>query len=549
MEKVLAGTIICPGIAFGQAHVLTRKLSVPRTALSPDRVAAESKRYDRAVRLVQEHLHEHVLQAHRDAGLDALKLFNIHELMLGDEEFHQSVRRRIAEQLQGPEWALTEEAERLSGRLEASGDPYLQARVEDIWDMAQNLLAALCLPAARYAAEMRESAENHILVSSNLFLSEAMKARNARARGLVTSSRALTSHAAILLKGFNIPSLGAVRGLAEGVRPGDELILDALKGRLIVRPSQETTQSYEALRRAPATRRRKLPAAAVETRTADGTRVTLLANIDNAGQVELLLDNRLEGIGLFRTEFLLLGTERIPDEQEQYLVYRRVMERMRDRRVVMRSFDLGADKRLPYLERCLAQNPSLGIRGIRRHLLRRPEELRTQLRAILRAAKGASIDILIPMVTTLADMAWVREVLAEVMGELAASGTPFCESPRLGAMIEIPAAAFSVQSILPAVDFVSLGTNDLIQYFTAADRDNEAVQRYGDLRNEAVLFMMRHVADAAKGMGRIADVSICGEAASVPENVPLLLEMGYRSLSISPVAADPIRAAVRGTRL
>jgi phosphotransferase system enzyme I (PtsI) len=549
METLLSGIVICPGVALGKAHVLIRDIQISQITVPADRIAAEIERYDQAVRLVRTHLREHVLDAHQDVGLDTLKILDIHELMLGDEHFHESVRTRMARQLLSPERALAEEAERLSEQLEASGDPYLQARLEDIWDMVHNLLAALRLPPSRYAAEMHQSAENQILVSRNLFLSEVMKARYSGARGLVSASRALTSHAAILLKGFNIPALGAVEGLEGAVRPGDELILDALTGRLVVRPAEETKRAYLAAARPLRTGEAPPEPGAVETRTRDGSRIVLLANLDNAWQVQLLLQNRLEGIGLFRTEFLLLGTDRVPGEEEQYAVYRQIFERMRGRRVVMRTFDLGADKRLPYLDRCLAQNPSLGIRGIRRHLLRHPEELRTQLKALLRAAAGRSADILLPMVTTLAEVLWVRELMAQVKDELAASNTPFCGAPGLGAMIEVPAAAFAVESILSAVDFVSLGTNDLIQYFTAADRDNEAVQHYGDLRNEGVLFMLRHVAEKAAAIGRVQDVTICGEAASVPENVGLLLRLGYRSLSISPVMAEAVRAAVQAVSL
>jgi phosphotransferase system enzyme I (PtsI) len=301
MEKILSGKIICPGFAMGRAHVLIRDTEIPNVRIAPDRVVHELERYARAVRLVREHLREHVADAHGDAGLEARKIMDIHELMLGDEHFHESVRSRVAEQLLSPERALADEAERLSGRLEASGDPYLQARVEDIWDMVHNLLAALCLPPSRYAAEMHQSVKNQILVSKNLFLSEVMKARNSQARGLVSASKALTSHAAILLKGFNIPALGAVEGLEEVVRPGDELILDALGGRLVVRPAKKTKRAYLAARRPPRRGGPPLEPTAVETRTKDGSRIALLANIDNAGQVELLLQHRLEGIGLRRS--------------------------------------------------------------------------------------------------------------------------------------------------------------------------------------------------------------------------------------------------------
>jgi phosphotransferase system enzyme I (PtsI) len=260
-------------------------------------------------------------------------------------------------------------------------------------------------------------------------------------------------------------------------------------------------------------------------------------------------DVNLEGIGLFRTEFLLYSTDSFPDEDEQYAIYKRTIDAMQGRPFVLRTFDVGADKRLPYLERCVGQNPALGLRGIRRQLLRCPGELNTQLRAALRAAAGTTLQLLFPMITTVDELRKIKELLSRVKADLQAEGKTFCSELKIGAMIEIPSAAISIKEILSEVDFVSVGTNDLIQYFTAADRDNEAVSHFGDISNEAVVFLLRYIIDGASEMGRRDDVTICGEIASDPGSIPLLLKLGYRSLSISSVLSHRIRTAISETDL
>ena len=486
---------------------------------------------------------------HQETFLDAQKMLEFHEMMLNDELFHESVRRRISKDLMNTEWAITEEADYITRHLESSGDPYLQARIEDIWDMVHNILLSLSLSPMEYSAETKMIGKEHILVSQNLFLSEVMKARRFQAGGLVTKSNAVISHAAILLRSFNIPSLGNVKDLETKIKNGDEMIVDGIKGQLILRPTKMTLDAYHSLQRRILSSAHRREYLAPETRTRDGTKVRLLGNIDNYRQIDLLVHNSLEGIGLFRTEFLLFETESFPGEEEQYRVYKKIMEAMSGRQVVMRTFDIGADKRTHYLERCMGQNPALGIRGIRRHLLRHPDELHTQLRAMLRAAAGFSIDILFPMITTMEDVSQSVEHLNQVKKDLATEGVPFSSKVRIGVMIEVPSAAIAVEKILSAVDFISIGTNDLIQYFTAADRDNEAVHHYGDIKNDSVLFLLRYIIEQAIKMDRVKDVTICGEIASEPENISILLSIGYRSLSISPVQTEAIRSAVMQTEL
>jgi len=291
------------------------------------------------------------------------------------------------------------------------------------------------------------------------------------------------------------------------------------------------------------------PSPPISARTKDGINVRLMANINNPDEIHLVLRNRLEGVGLFRTEFFVLETESFPTGQAQYDIYHRVFTAAGGRMVVIRTFDIGGDKKIADLHYCTGQNPALGVRGVRRHLLRRPDELQTQLCAILRAAVGFPVGILFPMITTVDDMREVKRLFENVKEKLRRENKPFSEEIQIGAMIEIPAAAISVGDILAEVDFVNVGTNDLLQYFVAADRDNDTVLRYENFENKAFLWLLGFIIERAAELGKEKNVTICGEGASHPELVPLLLSLGFRSLSITPTSAKSTRNAIANTDL
>jgi phosphoenolpyruvate-protein phosphotransferase (PTS system enzyme I) len=309
---------------------------------------------------------------------------------------------------------------------------------------------------------------------------------------------------------------------------------------VIVRPSSRTKTEY--LASAEAAETPIVSGKAAPCVTLDGTEIVLRANIENPKQIPLVLSRGLDGIGLFRTEFMIAPDGCVPTEDQQCAIYRRVFTDAVGRFVAIRTFDIGADKQVGLAGGCTGANPALGLRGIRRHLMKEPAELHTQLRAILRAAIGSNFAILLPMVTTKSDVARTKHVLDEVEDDLRREGVELPETFALGAMIEIPAAAISVQQILAEVDFISVGTNDLLQYFMAADRDNERVVQYHDPTDPAFLWLLEHIITQAAAIGREADVSVCGEIASDRHMVPHLLRLGYRSLSISPVAAAMVRA-------
>ncbi|MBW1691049.1 MAG: phosphoenolpyruvate--protein phosphotransferase [Deltaproteobacteria bacterium] len=542
-EIVLRGITICPGIGIGRVRVLDRRRVFPRTKIPADQVQSEKQRYDQALQLVSDHLIEHIKEDHSDSSLSTSLILKSHQAMLTDEQFHDAVRSRIVAECKNAIWALELEAMKIIAQLEASRSPYLASRAEDVRDLVTSIGNALSATPQAYKKALPQKKEFQILISGDLYPSWAIEARRFRCVAFATESNALSSHAAILLKGFGIPTVGGVRGLREHVEDGDEVIVDAIDGVVIVRPGAETVQKFTALKQQFELPEDLAPLPAIGGTTKDNTPIRLMANIDNPDQIQLVRSNRLEEVGLFRTEFSVLQSNSFPKEEEQYAIYRHVFTAAGSR-VVIRTFDIGGDKQIAGLNYCTGQNPALGVRGVRRHLLRHPEELRVQLRAILRAAVGCRADILLPMVTTADEIRQVKNILEDVKEELRKEGSPFSDEVCLGAMIEVPAAAIGVSEILAEVDFVNIGTNDLLQYFVAADRDNVAVLGYENFENKAFLWLLEFIIERAAELGKEQAVTVCGEGASHPELVPILLGLGFRSLSITPTAAQSVRAAI-----
>jgi phosphotransferase system enzyme I (PtsI) len=513
-------------------------IPIPQDDLVLSKVAAEQHRYSAAVQTARRHLPQHVATVHGDPVPEAKAIFEVHQAILADESFHSKVRNRIAAERKRAEFCLDVEANSLILAFDGMRDPYFKARGEDIRDMACNLLAVL----SKSEDDVhRPLAEEDVVLSRHLHSTHAIMAHRGHARAFASESRALASHAAILLKGFAIPSVGGVPNLFDVAQEGDRIIIDGSGGLVIVRPSSCTEREYGA--RKQAAEAPPFVGDVTPCITRDGIRIALKANVEHPDQIALMLAHGLDGIGLFRTEFMIPPMGRIPSEDEQYAIYCRVFQEASGRFITFRTFDIGADKQMGLSLACAGSNPALGVRGIRRHLMNELGELRAQLRAILRAAGNQDVGILFPMVTTRNDVTRAKRVLAEVGDELRAPGAGLPQNVVLGAMIEIPAAAISVQDILAEVEFISLGTNDLLQYFMAADRDNERVVQYNDATTPAFLWLLKHIIVQAAKVGRERDVTVCGEIASDARMLPHLLRLGYRSFSIAPVAANMVRDA------
>jgi len=546
-EKTLEGRIVAAGVAVGVALVEDETVAFPRYTISESQVEDEQERVRRAVEAIRRGIDYQLGQIGDQEEGDLHQLLRVAEMVLADDQMLEAINRRIAATRRNAEWVVAEEGERVVQRFQNLSDPYLRDRSEDMRDLGRGLLEALAAERTGSTCSLNVI-DRPVVVSRSFFASTALYARRLGAVAFVTESQATASHAAIILKGLGIPVLGGVAGLLENTRPGDDVVVDALAGRVVLRPTAATRAKYEEVleqEKADGARldRQAEVGAPVRVQTRDGEVVHLLANIENPRQLTVVIANRLEGVGLFRTEFLALERGRVPGEEEQVAIYRKVLRAMRGRPVVIRTLDIGADKDAG-LARCTGANPALGVRGVRRHLMREPEEFETQLRAILRASPEGRAKILIPMVARIEDLRQARAHLEKAKGALAAEGVPFSRDIPLGAMIEIPSAAISSREILEEADFISIGTNDLVQYFTAADRDNPDVLTYQDTRDPAFVWLLEYIAKSAREAGRMDDVSICGEMASDPEMIAVLVRLGYRTLSVSPAMAESVRRAV-----
>jgi phosphotransferase system enzyme I (PtsI) len=547
-SKKWYGRIISPGIAFGYAHLEEPLPSAYNLTIEPGEVQEENTRLEEAVSRVRGRLEEYLRVFDSPSEGDLKDILSSQLAMLDDRSFFQAIHSRIESQFVSAERAVEEEFSTIENRLGTSRDYYLRARTEDLRGLCQLIRKALLLgPAAFGPIDPDKKAP--VYFSANLRPTAVLRARRAGAVAFVTSSTAYTSHAAILLRTSGIPALAGGAISDAPLEEGTPLLVDAVRGELHIHPTDRSMKRALSLakRLKETVAHRAMPP--LEAATQGGQKISLWANIDHPSQTVLCFQNRLTGIGLFRTEFMVLEMGRIPDEEAQFEVYRKVVKQLQGRPVVFRTFDIGGDKVTAGLHDCKGVNPALGICGIRRHLLREPEEFRTQVRAILRAAQEGTVSILLPMVTHVGDVEKARVLMDDVRAELAAQNIPFNPNVRVGAMVEIPSAALKIKEILPAVDFISIGTNDLLQYLAAADRDNPEVIAYHDIDTSGLKPLLRSLMKEVRAQGRAEDVCVCGETASDPRAAKFLVQIGITTLSISPGSASTVRKAIEKVRV
>jgi phosphoenolpyruvate-protein phosphotransferase (PTS system enzyme I) len=541
----LEGRVISSGLAFGVARVEQPfSFATAPLTITAEEVEGELLRLRRATDLVREHLEEHVRGVHAPAQEDLEQIVAAHLLALDDAPFFESIEDRIRNQLLSANRAVNEAFTAAASRLAASSDCYMRARAEDFRDIC--LIIRRALVQGKDAFQDRGLGEEPtVLVVPHLRPSTVLRARREGAVGFVTSSTAFTSHGAILLRAAEIPALGGVVLEDSGIQDGTPLLVDAVRGELIVHPQEDDLTFARATIDAIRSPVENMDLPPVDAKLKGGGSVLLHANIDHPSQAALCLANRLHGVGLFRTELLVADSGTVPNEESQYQTIRNLADSIAGRPLVIRTFDFGAEKEPTGFYECQGQNPALGLRGVRRHIHRFPEELKTQLCAILRAAVASDISILVPMVTDAGDIQTVREYLSEVSADLTSRGVPFNPEVRLGAMLEIPAAALRVKELLEVVDFLSVGTNDLVQYLAAADRENPAVVDYQNVERSGLYEILELVMNVARRAGRENDISVCGELASDPRGACELVRLGVRSLSVTPHAANSVREALQ----
>lgn len=476
-------------------------------------------------------------------GEEQTSIFDAHLAILEDPIFMNEVQGIMQKQYKAAEVAVKEAIEKFVNMFDLLDDQYMKERALDIKDVGNRLLKHL-LGALEETLPPKD--QPYLVVAKELSPSQMVHLDTNLALGLVTMLGGKTSHVAIMARAMGVPYVLGLEGkLSTPIQTGDYLIIDGDEGCVYINPSDELVEEYKKRKAILQVRKDKLQTLAnVPTQTADGLSFQLAANISSVKELDQVLKNGASGVGLFRTEFLYMDRDSLPQEEEQFVVYKQVAEKLEGRRVVIRTLDIGGDKSLDYIELPEEDNPSLGYRAIRISL-DRTDLFKTQLRAILRASHYGNIKILYPMISSLEELNKANEVLEEAKRELQQEGVPFKQNIEIGIMIEVPAAVIIADILAPHVDFFSIGTNDLVQYILAVDRMNETVAHLYDPFHPAVLRMLKTTVEAAQASG--VHVSVCGEMAGDIRALPIWLGLGIQELSMSVQSILPVKNSLLQT--
>ena len=546
MNFVLHGSSIAAGITIGQAHLVSSaRLDVAHHQIPDAAVHAEIFRFDAGIARAKQELALLESQMPADAPAEFGAFINLHRMILEDSSLSHAPRDLIRERKCNAEWALVQQMEILVEQFEAMDDSYLRERKADIQQVVERVLKALM--GDRAPAEPQLSEEHRlIVVAHDLSPADMILFKRHEFGGFVTDAGGVTSHTAIVARSLNIPALVGLHHARHMIREGELLIVDGNQGVLVVDPDPivlaeyQLRQSQHELERQKLRRLKTTPAA-----TLDGTAVELYANIELPQDLEEVHEAGAQGVGLFRTEFLFMNRTGLPGEDEQYEAYREVAKAMGGRPVVIRTLDIGADKALSGSGQ-LMPNPALGLRAIR-FCLAEPQMFLAQLRAILRASRHGSVRILLPMVAHAHEVEQALAFIRQAKQQLDDKGVPYDKGIEVGGMIEIPAAALALPMFMQRLDFLSLGTNDLIQYTLAIDRTDDAVAHLYDPLHPAVLHLIAHVIQTATRGG--VPVAVCGEMAGDLALTRLLLGFGLRNFSMHPAQLPAIKERVLRTSL
>jgi phosphoenolpyruvate-protein phosphotransferase len=537
------GVPVSPGVAVARAYCVDEVLA-RREPLKLDEAAlsGELTRFDRACAAATEELDAIVARVSQQLGEEEAAIFRAHRLLLRDPAFLGKVKTIILHRHVDASTALHETLEQYTQLFSRIEDEYLRERMSDLRDVAGRITAQLAL---QTGSDLVPTDEPVIIVAPEILPSQALAFHRLKVAGIITEAGGATGHAAILARSLGIPAVSGLRGILREVRTGDLIALDGREGHVLLNPGPEVEAAYRKLQREYVNLRdRLIENRDLEAVTPDGTQIELLANVNSPADSEMAMRVGAAGVGLYRTEYLFLAHPTVPDEEEQLAAYRAVLDASPNRMLTIRTLDLGGDKHVPYLGDQREPNPFMGWRSIRL-TTSYPEFFQTQLRAILRAGLYGNVSLLFPMISTLEEVLRLKRMVRRTCQALAREGVPFGEHVPLGVMLEVPAAALCVEALLDEVDFVSVGTNDLIQYLMAADRDNPKVAHLCEPFNPALLRLLHGVIDACNRRGK--PVTVCGEMAGRARCVLPLLGMGLRRFSMSPAFVPSIKEMVRRT--
>jgi phosphoenolpyruvate-protein phosphotransferase (PTS system enzyme I) len=546
-EFVVQGISASDGIAYGEIFLyLQTELEVPEYRVDAAKRVAEIGRFEQALVATRQQISKIKNEVEKNLGPDEARIFDAHLMVLEDEALIGETVREFESSGANVETCFNRVSQRYIKAFDEINDEYLRERAGDLRDVAQRVLQNLLGTGAR---QLNELAAKRVVVANDISPSDAAGINRSGAIGMVTDSGSKTSHAVIVARSMRIPAVVGVRDLTTRVANGDHLIVDGYDGVVIVNPTEQTLLRYGRIQLEKKTfESRLLAAIRLPAETLDGVAVSLLANIDKAEEAEQARESQAAGVGLFRTEYLYLNSDHLPSEEEQFAIYKAVVEKMAPHPVVIRTLDLGGDKPLAGMPGLIHHeaNPFLGFRAIRL-CLEHPAMFKEQLRAILRASAFGKVRIMYPMISGAEELARANALLAEAGGELRKRGVRFDPKLEVGSMIEIPSAAATIDILAGHCQFFSIGTNDLIQYLLAIDRVNDHIAHLYEPTHPAVLRTIKAVVDGAHQ--RSLPVAVCGEMAGDPVYAPLLLGLGVDELSMSPPLLPAVKYFVRSMKM
>ncbi|MCI9410069.1 MAG: phosphoenolpyruvate--protein phosphotransferase [Oscillospiraceae bacterium] len=541
--KSYQGKGVYGAIAIGKISLLNKpEAAVKRVRV--DDTDGEKSRFEQAKASSLSQLQEIYDKALKEVGEANAAIFEIHQMMLDDEDYNESINNIIETQSVNAEYAVAVTADNFAEMFSSMDDAYMKARAADVRDISNRIISNL----TGETSKGNFSDEKVIICASDMAPSETVSLDKDRVLAFVTAHGSSNSHTAILARNMNIPAvIGAGDNFLNDIQDGCKAIVDGFTGEIFVEPDDGTCKKYLEKQRADEEKKRLLQELrGKENITLDGRKINIYANIGSVGDIGKVLANDAGGIGLFRSEFLYLENSDFPTEEQQFTAYKKVLESMAGKKVIIRTLDIGADKRCDYFNLKKEENPALGYRAIR-ICLTRPDIFRTQLRALYRASVYGSLGIMFPMITSVSEVEKILGICDAVKSELKAEGIEYSEKTELGIMIETPAAAVISDKLAPMVDFFSVGTNDLIQYTLACDRQNPDIERFVDNHHEAVLRLIEMSTENAHRHG--AWIGICGELGADTDLTERFLRMGIDELSVSPSFVLKVRDAVRSIDL
>lgn len=535
--QCLKGKSVYKGIAMGKISVLKKDDYIVKRTKIED-AQAEIQRVKAAVAASQEQLQKLYEKAVKEVGEASAAIFEVHQMMLEDEDYNESIENIITTEMVNAEYAVASTGDNFSEMFASMDDDYMKARAADIKDISKRLVKNL----SGHGGDGIDLEEPVIVVADDLSPSETVQMDKDKILAFVTVHGSANSHTAILARMMNIPALIGVDMDLEALTTGTEGAVDGFTGEFYIEPTEEVKTSIQTKIEEEKEKRALLQTLkGKENVTKSGKTIKLFANIGSVSDMGYVLENDAGGIGLFRSEFLYIGRNELPGEEEQFQAYRQAVQNMAGKKVIIRTLDIGADKQADYLQIPQEENPALGYRAIR-ICLTQPEIFKVQLRALFRASAYGNLSIMYPMITSVEEVEQIQQIVCEVKQELKEAGIPYKDVEE-GVMIETPAAVMISDDLAKMVDFFSIGTNDLTQYTLAIDRQNEKLDPFYRPHHKAILRMIKMVVDNAHKEGKWA--GICGELGADPELTETFVKMGVDELSVAPSMILKLRKIIR----